>query len=498
MTSRPHKSIQHPASPPAILASATWPGGQCAEQRFVDSFRIGRDPACAIHIPDPVVSREHAEVVLLADSWWVQDCNSANGIWLNGQQVNRVAISEQLRIELGRGGPVLTLSPQQPVLRQAEEAVADTMSMTHYREHYFSDKDDGEAGEHTMMVRQAFAQVKKKQQRTYGAIIAVVVCLFFMAGSVAVYKHLQLQKQRELAGEIFYAMKEQEIEFADLLRAARESADPGTRAKVEQYKQRARELENSYTEFVDTLGIYDNNISPQEQAILRTARIFGECEVLVPEDFTDEVMRYIKKWQSSRRFIKALERAEANNYPAIIARALRHYYLPPQFFYLALQESNFNVNAVGPATRWGIAKGMWQFIPETGARYGLRIGPLKEKREVDLGDDRHDFVRSSVAAAKYLRDIYDTDAQASGLLVMASYNWGENRVIRLVKALPANPRERNFWQFLKKYRKKIPKQTYDYVFYIFSAAVIGDNPRLFGFDRDNPLDDSALMEEQGP
>ncbi|MCI5121612.1 MAG: forkhead-associated protein, partial [Candidatus Electrothrix sp. AUS4] len=147
--------------------------------------------------------------------------------------------------------------------------------------------------------------------------------------------------------------------------------------------------------------------------------------------------------------------------------------------------------------RWGIAKGMWQFIPETGSRYGLRIGPLKEKPEVDPRDDRHDFVRSSVAAAKYLRDIYDTDAQASGLLVMASYNWGENRVIRLVRAMPENPKERNFWQFLKKYRKKIPQQTYDYVFYIFSAAVIGDNPRLFGFDFDNPLAELNGSEAQG-
>ncbi|RWX47880.1 hypothetical protein VT98_11944, partial [Candidatus Electrothrix communis] len=56
-------------------------------------------------------------------------------------------------------------------------------------------------------------------------------------------------------------------------------------------------------------------------------------------------------------------------------------------------------------------------------------------------------------------------------------------------------RERNFWQFLKKYRKKMPQQTYDYVFYIFSAAVIGDNPRLFGFDFDNPLDDSDAAEK---
>jgi hypothetical protein len=80
-----------------------------------------------------------------------------------------------------------------------------------------------------------------------------------------------------------------------------------------------------------------------------------------------------------------------------------------------------------------------------------------------------------------------TDAQASGLLVMASYNWGENRVLKLIRSMPKNARERNFWQLISKYRSRIPDETYDYVFYIFSAAVIGENPRLFGYDFDNPI-----------
>jgi hypothetical protein len=71
---------------------------------------------------------------------------------------------------------------------------------------------------------------------------------------------------------------------------------------------------------------------------------------------------------------------------------------------------------------------------------------------------------------------------------MASYNWGERRVINLLRSMPANPRERNFWKVLEKYRDRVPKETYDYVLYIVSAAVIGENPRLFGFPFDNPLD----------
>jgi hypothetical protein len=51
--------------------------------------------------------------------------------------------------------------------------------------------------------------------------------------------------------------------------------------------------------------------------------------------------------------------------------------------------------------------------------------------------------------------------------------------------MPENPRERNFWRLLK--NQQIPRETYDYVFSIFSAAVIGENPKLFGFDFENPL-----------
>ena len=147
------------------------------------------------------------------------------------------------------------------------------------------------------------------------------------------------------------------------------------------------------------------------------------------------------------------------------------------------QESKYN-----PGVRSGAgARGLMQFIPETAIKYGLQLGPLYELGRPDPADDRHNFEKSTEAAVRYLRFIYTTDAQASALLVMASYNWGEGKVIPLIQSLPATPRERNFWHLLSTYQEKIPKETYDYVFYILAAAVIGENPRLFGFDFDNPL-----------
>lgn len=106
-------------------------------------------------------------------------------------------------------------------------------------------------------------------------------------------------------------------------------------------------------------------------------------------------------------------------------------------------------------------------------------------RDVDEQDQRFDFALATRAGAKYLKLIYGTEAQASGLLVIASYNYGQNRVREMIKKMPDNPRERNFWKFIQQYQ--IPKETYDYVFYIFSAAVIGEDPKHFGFKFNPPL-----------
>ena len=81
----------------------------------------------------------------------------------------------------------------------------------------------------------------------------------------------------------------------------------------------------------------------------------------------------------------------------------------------------------------------------------------------DPGDERHHYEKATKAAARYLKDLYSTDAQASGLLVMACYNWGEDNVLPLVRSMPANPRERNFWRLLRPPRQD-PTETYDYVF----------------------------------
>jgi hypothetical protein len=339
-----------------------------------------------------------------------------------------------------------------------------------------------------MAVRQAFRQIQTKQKRQYGWIIGALAVVMVAAGGYAFYEHRQMSQQKELAENLFYSMKSLDVDIGNMERLLLESKSPQAAEEIRKYRSRRTEMDRNYDKFVQSLHVYDNKkMSEDQKLMLRVARIFGECELDMPQGFVDEVKKYIQKWQSSGRLARAIRTAESRGYTSVIARELLHQGLPPQFFYLALQESDFDEFISGPMTRMGIAKGMWQFIPETAMKYGMRVGPLLDLRRPDPGDDRHHWETATKAAARYLKDIYTTDAQASGLLVMASYNWGVDRVISLIRKMPANPRERNFWQLLAKEGSKVPGETYDYVYYIFSAAVIGENPRLFGFDFDNPL-----------
>ncbi|WP_155309717.1 FHA domain-containing protein [Desulfosarcina ovata] len=485
---------------PAVLDIAL-PNGTHLE--FTRNVTIGRHSDCEICIREEMVSRYHADLFWENGQWWIKDRQSANGIFIDGQRIERAVLFGTGQIRLGASGPALAfevetvvveppIAAPPPAFHQAdslstERTQIERPDLDHYKDHYFGKDGDGTAGEHTMMVRRAYAEVRKKQRITYGLIIGLVVMLAIVTGSVAWYKHSQILEQRKLAAEVFYTMRALEIDLIKLRVDAEQRKSEAAKAQIEAAKLRKKKLEESYDRYVNSLDIYSRGLSEKEKIIMRVAHRFGECEINMPDDFVDEVTDYIEKWQSSKRLSRVIQRAERQGYIQPIVDALTEEDLPIQFFYLPVQESNLNHEAVGPPTRFGIAKGMWQFIPTTAEQYGLRVGPLQDEAVVDLLDERHDFEKSTLAAARYLRDIYTTDAQASGLLVMASYNWGERRVIKLIKTFPEDPRERNFWKLITKYRDKVPDETYDYVFSIFTAAVIGENPHLFGFDFDNPL-----------
>ena len=376
----------------------------------------------------------------------------------------------------------------------------DALSYDAVVEHYFGgDEDDENIGERTRFIRRAYddlqqaqATVQKKERSRYQTIVIGVLAVSVLAIGYAGYLQYRINQLRAEAQELFYELRTYEIAVANEVQRvqAQIEADPENADSLTVDLERAREARrrtaSRYDQFVRRLGVYDG-LSSEEEAIYRVARAFGESELTIPDAFVDEVQVYVNKWKRSGRFQQAVRHAQVNGFDVQAVNALRRHGMPTEFFYLSLQESNFDTRAVGPWTRYGHAKGAWQFIPETGRRYGLEPGPLVATNQYDPLDERHDFGLAADAAARYLHDIYSHLAQASGLLVCASYNWGEGRIKNHMRGIANDPAHRTYWRFLTEYRSRMPAETKDYVLNIFAAAVIGQNPRMFGIDMDPPV-----------
>jgi membrane-bound lytic murein transglycosylase D len=466
----------------AVLVKVLRGNAPEGEKRFTATFYIGRIKECDLQLKDDCISRNHLLVVFDGQQWLLKDQGSANGTYLNGERIHEAPLPDKAQIELGEGGPLLDFTierPQPPKGKETMSITRDLTSETEIIKHYFDKKGTEKIGEQTLMFRRAFERAHKKKSRKYWVAIGLSLLFLITSAGFIAYQKNKINKFKLTAESIFYDMKSLELQISKLEDLMQASMNTHQVNELQAKRRKLSEMEKNYDNFVKELGIY-GKLTEQERVIYRMARVFGECEINMPADFAKEVMNYVNKWKATNRLRDGLERAKIHGYAPVIVKALNENYLPPQYFFLALQESGFNNHAVGPLTRFGYAKGIWQFIPMTADMHNLKVGPLFAKPVYDPLDDRFHFEKATKAAARYLKYINNTEAQASGLLVMASYNWGAERVIKAIREMPQNPRERNFWRLLA--IKSIPSVTYDYVFYIFSACVICENPGLFGFD----------------
>src|SRR5262245_26118537 len=334
--------------------------------RMVREFVIGRETDCDVRIDDGRVSRKHAAVSFEDGHWVVRDRQSGNGVFVGGRRVDSAVIDGILTLTLGVDGPSITLEVEAaaPPLGASPPAAVRGETMA-YVNRYFGDAVDADqpVGGRTMMIRKAFQKVQKKQKRKYTGIVALLGALALTAIGYAYYNHRQLAQQKAVAEELFYQMKALDVDIANVERLIASSGNAQSQDQVKRYYERRRQMEVNYDRFISGLKLYDHELSPQEQLILKITRLFGECETAAPPEYLAEVGSWIRRWQSSGRFAKSVARAQSLGYAPKIVAAFQKQNLPPQFFYLALQESDFVETISGPPTRWGYAKGMWQLIP---------------------------------------------------------------------------------------------------------------------------------------
>ncbi len=168
-------------------------------------------------------------------------------------------------------------------------------------------------------------------------------------------------------------------------------------------------------------------------------------------------------------FVESFKRS--GRYRQQIVVALREAGLPEELSWLPLIESGFKVNALSRSR----ALGLWQFIPSTGYKFGLKRNKLI--------DERMDPVKSTRAAIDYLKELHAIFGDWT--TVLAAYNCGEGRVLNVIRRQNVNYLD-NFWDLYE----RLPRETARYVPRFLATLHILDQPQKYGLNLpalDKPL-----------
>lgn len=154
--------------------------------------------------------------------------------------------------------------------------------------------------------------------------------------------------------------------------------------------------------------------------------------------------------------------AKSGKFMPMISKVLIEEGLPEELGYLALIESEFTVTAT---SHMG-AVGLWQFVPATARQYGLRIDQWV--------DERRDPIKSTRAAAAYLKDLHNYYGRWN--LVTAAYNAGQGNIDKALQSSRAN----DFWDI--KGKNRLREETRNFVPKFIATALIATDPKKYGFD----------------
>ena len=186
----------------------------------------------------------------------------------------------------------------------------------------------------------------------------------------------------------------------------------------------------------------------------------------LPVTYNEHVEDWIDFLQGRNRSRTELWLERSGRYTPMIRAELRERGMPEDLIYLAFIESGYSTKAHSRAA----AVGLWQFIAETGKRYGLEVSSYV--------DERRDPIKATDAALDYLQQLYDRFG--SWYLAAAAYNTGENRVGRIMREVTGSERgdDADFWRIAN----RLPAETRNYVPLMLAAGHIGKDPSKYGFD----------------
>lgn len=182
----------------------------------------------------------------------------------------------------------------------------------------------------------------------------------------------------------------------------------------------------------------------------------------IPLVMNEQVEREIKSFQTVERdfFIESYKRS--GRYRDEMVKSFHEAGIPEEITWLPLIESGFKARALSPAR----ALGLWQFIPSTGYKFGL-------KRTAWV-DERLDSEKATAAAIAYLKELHQMFGDWA--TVLAAYNCGEGNVLRVIRQQKINYLD-NFWDLYG----RLPRETARYYPRFLAVLTILKDPVKYGF-----------------
>lgn len=266
---------------------------------------------------------------------------------------------------------------------------------------------------------------------------------FKAAVDVIVSASPELRAQREVQAYSFELRGRIELLQAGVRKAV--SAEKGAEVAVGSYRDELANIDVS-------------SLSSQPVRQLDLSRFDFQFTV------TSEVYQFINFYTNGRgRRTMEHGLARSGRYRQMAEKIFAEEGVPRDLIWLAQVESVWQTNALSFAA----AKGIWQFIPGTGSRFGLRQDSYMDERCAPEASTR--------AAAKYLRFLHDHFA-GDWLLAMAAYNCGEGNVDKAI----ARCGYADFWELHQ--RGLLPNETKNYVPAILAVIAVTKEQKKYGFN----------------
>jgi hypothetical protein len=192
----------------------------------------------------------------------------------------------------------------------------------------------------------------------------------------------------------------------------------------------------------------------------------------IPPSLLQNVEHFVEFWTTDMRGYTVRARKRAQPHLAAIRREFRNNHLPEVFAYLPFVESGYRETVSSPAG----AAGLWQFMPATGRKYGLRV--------TDTIDERNDPVMATHAACRYINDLLTTFGANAFMCAVAAYNKGEYGMVSCLRGVSWKSKWK-FWDMVEKNDGCLKKETIEYVPKFLAAAIVMRRAEHYGLEAED-------------